>query len=359
MLGRGIGVGDDARARLQVRDPVRDHHRAQCDAGVHRPIRKGVQHGAAVRPPPEPFELRDQLHRAHLRSAADRARGEARPEHLERRHPVAQLADDLRDEVRDVGEPLDLHVAGHVDGARLADAGEVVAAEVDEHHVLGAILLGGEQPLGVALGRLGRAGDRAEAGAAVLAGHEPLGRRADERDPVELEQEQVRRRVDTPQRPVDVERGGRGGPFGPLRGHALEDVAGDDVVLHLLHHLQVARPVGRAANRRSRAARLPAPGDPALQARPRSPLRLPRAPLRCRRRGRSGRASRRRRGGSRGSHGRPPEAAPWARGGRRGRRRGSRRSGARARPPRRSRRSGSRRPSTSCARAGPARRIRG
>ena len=58
-------------------------------------------------------------------------------------------------------EPLHLHVARHVHGARLADAGEVVAAEVDEHHVLGAVLLGGEQPLDVALGRLGRAGDRA------------------------------------------------------------------------------------------------------------------------------------------------------------------------------------------------------
>ena len=34
-----------------------------------------------------------------------------------------------------------------------ADAREVVAAEVDEHDVLGAVLLGGEQPLGVALAR--------------------------------------------------------------------------------------------------------------------------------------------------------------------------------------------------------------
>ena len=44
-------------------------------------------------------------------------------------------------------EALDLHRAGH------ADAREVVAAEVDEHHVLGAVLLRGEQPLGVALAR--------------------------------------------------------------------------------------------------------------------------------------------------------------------------------------------------------------
>ena len=75
----------------------------------------------------------------------------------------------------DVREPLHLHVARDVHRPCLADAREVVAAEVDEHDVLGAILLGGEEPLDVALGRLRRPGDGAEAGAAVLAGDEPLG----------------------------------------------------------------------------------------------------------------------------------------------------------------------------------------
>ena len=75
----------------------------------------------------------------------------------------------------DVREPLHLHLAGDVDGACLAHAGKVVAPEIDEHHVLGPVLLGGEQPLDVTLGRLRGAGDRAEARSAVLAGDEPLG----------------------------------------------------------------------------------------------------------------------------------------------------------------------------------------
>ena len=58
---------------------------------------------------------------------------------------VAQLAGDLGDEVRDVREALDLRKRSTSHGAGPADAGEVVAAEVDEHHVLGAILLRGEQ----------------------------------------------------------------------------------------------------------------------------------------------------------------------------------------------------------------------
>ena len=67
---------------------------------------------------------------------------------------VAELARDLRDEVRDVREALRLEEALDVTVPGTADAREVVAAEVDEHHVLGAVLLGGEQPLGVALARL-------------------------------------------------------------------------------------------------------------------------------------------------------------------------------------------------------------
>ena len=301
VLGCRVGVRDDARARLEVGDAVTHDRRPERDARVHGAVRERVEDGAAVRAAPEALELGDQLHRTDLRCAADGARREARAQHVERRHALADLADDLGDEVRDVREPLDLHAARDVHRPRAADAREVVSAEVDEHHVLGPVLLGREQPLDVALGRLGRAGDRAEARAAVLARDEPLGRGADERDPVELEEEEVRRRVDAAKRAVDVERRRRRRPFGALRRHALEDVAGDDVPLHDAHHLLVALPArgsggGGPPCRASRGARECPP-----RAGPRSPPRRPRAPRRSRRRGRSGRASRRRRAGSRGS----------------------------------------------------------
>ncbi len=160
--------------------------------------------------------------------------------------------------------------------------------------MLGAILLRREQPLDVALGRLGRAGDGAEAGAAVLAGDEPLGRRADERDPVELEQEEVRRRDSRAAargrcraaRPTWVARLAGTGRTGrrrlrrcapsrspPSRRSARDPVNGGSA------------PPCRAARgaRRSR-----------LRGVLRSPRDRPRAPPRHRRRGRSGRASRRR-----------------------------------------------------------------
>ena len=77
--------------------------------------------------------------------------------------------------MRHVGEPLDLHAPRDVHRARTADPGQVVPPEVDQHHVLGAVLLRGEEPLDVALGRLGRPGDGAEAREPFLAGDETLG----------------------------------------------------------------------------------------------------------------------------------------------------------------------------------------
>ena len=142
--------------------------------------------------------------------------------------------------MRDVGEPLDLHAPRNVDGAGAADARQVVAAEVDEHHVLRTVLFGGEEPLDVSLGRLGGACDRAEARAPVLAGDEPLGRGPDERQAVELQQEQVRRRVHPAEGAVDLERRRRGRTLGPLGRDALEHIARDDVALDLPHHLLVA-----------------------------------------------------------------------------------------------------------------------
>ena len=54
-------------------------------------------------------------------------------------------ADDGRHDVHDVAVALDRHEVDDLDGARRADAAEVVAAEVDEHEVLGALLRVGEQ----------------------------------------------------------------------------------------------------------------------------------------------------------------------------------------------------------------------
>ena len=96
------------------------------------------------------LELVDDLHRADLRRPGERPGGQRRAQHVHRADPVAQRARDLADDVEDVRVGLDDHVLVDRHGAVLADAAEVVAPEVDQHHVLGALLRVGEQRLGLA-----------------------------------------------------------------------------------------------------------------------------------------------------------------------------------------------------------------
>ncbi len=153
------------------------------------------------------------------------------------------------DDVRvglDAHERLDLH------RAVLAHPPEVVAAEVDEHHVLGALLLVGEQVggdlavlVGVAAARAG-AGDRARRDVAPRHRHQRLGRCADDLEVLEVQEVHVRRRVDGAQPAVDRERLDRRRRRPALRGHDLEGVAGVHVLDDPGHHRleRLARHVG-------------------------------------------------------------------------------------------------------------------
>ena len=203
------------------------------------PLRQRVEHGAGVRPATVALELRDDLHRPHLRCAGHGPGGEARAQQVERRDAVAHDAAHLRHEMRDVREALRLHEAHHLHGSRLADAREVVPAEVDEHHVLGAVLLRVEQALGVAFARLGRARDRVERRDVTFPLDERLRRRADQRDAVELQKEEVRRRVDATQRAVERERRHLCSALGALRQDDLECVPALDVLLAPAHAVLV------------------------------------------------------------------------------------------------------------------------
>ena len=91
----------------------------------------------------------------------------------------------------------------HVDGADLGDAADVVAAEIEQHQVLGALLGIGEQHFGLSAwssasvgATAARAGDRADGDLAVAHAHEDLGARADEGEGAEIEVEEERRGVE-------------------------------------------------------------------------------------------------------------------------------------------------------------------
>ena len=70
--------------------------------------------------------------------------------------PGAEPAGDVGDEVHEAGVLLDAAQVVDLDGARPADAGQVVAHEVHDHDVLGVVL--GQQRVGGARGALDGSG---------------------------------------------------------------------------------------------------------------------------------------------------------------------------------------------------------
>ncbi len=158
--------------------------------------------------------------------------------------------------MHDVAVALDLHEARHPDAARARHPAEVVAPQIHQHDVLGALLGIGQQLLGQppVLGGVGAArpgaGDRPRPDVLARHPHQHLGRGADQRRLGALEQHHVGARVDHPQRPVERQRRHlRALPPAP-RQHHLEDVAGGDPLLGPLDR----RPVVGAADQRLGAA---------------------------------------------------------------------------------------------------------
>jgi hypothetical protein len=145
--------------------------------------------------------------------------------------------------VHHVRVALDDHVLGELDAADAGDAAGVVAAEVEELHVLGTFLFVGQQLGGEGL--IFREGNAAPAGAGdrphghrvALEADQDLRRGANDVEVLEVEIEHVRRRIERAQRAVQRHRAGGERFAHALRQDDLHDVAFGDVALGLDHRL--------------------------------------------------------------------------------------------------------------------------
>ena len=152
---------------------------------------------------------------------------------------LVELALDVGDDVHDVAVAFQEEAVGDLDRADLGDAADIVAAEVEQHQVLGALLRVGEQlgrrapcpragvaPRGrvPAMGRMVTSPSRTRT---RISGLEPATEAA------EIEVVEKGRGVDAAERAVEREGRQREGRLEALRQHHLEDVAGRDVVLRL------------------------------------------------------------------------------------------------------------------------------
>ncbi len=110
-------------------------------------LRCEVADRAAVDPSRRVLELADDLHRAYLGRAGDRAAREQPAEHARQAHVGFELRRHGRRELPDGLESLGLEDVGPGDRAGPADPAEVVAEEVHDHRVLRAVLRRGEETL--------------------------------------------------------------------------------------------------------------------------------------------------------------------------------------------------------------------
>src|SRR3546814_2130456 len=93
--------------------------------------------------------------------AADRAGGKAREQRVDRVLAGRDAADDVRDDVHDMAVELDGIAVGDAHAAADRSAADVVAAEVEQHQMLGAFLGVSEQAVAIldilGAGEIGRA----------------------------------------------------------------------------------------------------------------------------------------------------------------------------------------------------------
>ncbi len=212
-------------------------------ASSKSPFAQNGAERAHRRAAPDRLEPLDVLHRRELRRAGDRASRERRIEDLGEADTGAQAPFDGRDEMRDAGELVLRHQLRPAHRSGLADAREIVALEVDDHHVLGRVL----RVVDVLAERT-RALDRHRPDAIGLAREEELGRRGDDRPAVAFERRGVQRaeRGCQPRR-VALERRRE-----VLHEVHLVDVAAPDRLTHLFDRGGVLLVASRCAATRRR-----------------------------------------------------------------------------------------------------------
>ncbi|MNP37327.1 hypothetical protein D3C76_1307690 [compost metagenome] len=181
---------------------VLDDRRANGNRGIHVAIPGKVTHGPAVNATLDRLQLVDDLHRADLRRARQGAGRQNRAQCIHRRQAFTQLPGDVGHDVHHIGVSLDHHLLGQPHAPRRRHPADVVAAQVDQHQVLGDFFLVRQQvifqsPVGFFV-RTARAcsGNRSHRDQVVFDPHQHLGRTADHMEVTEVEEVHVRRRVE-------------------------------------------------------------------------------------------------------------------------------------------------------------------
>ncbi len=212
-----------------------------------------------------------------LGRTGERAGREAGAERVDGGKLRAKLAFDRADQVHDMRVALDDHQVTDTDAAVGAHASDVVASQVHQHDVLGALLGIGEQIVGAALvlffvlrARPGT-GDGPVIHLPLLDPHQELRRRADDVDRfgvllgvyMQPQEVHVGRWIHDAERAIDGERIAAGIYLEALRNYCLEDVSRSDVLSRALYGADVIRLTGAFFDDELLFAAIPCP-DPGV-----------------------------------------------------------------------------------------------
>src|SRR5205814_6458283 len=114
------------------------------DAGIEIARKIEIENSAGINAAAGSFEFFDNFHSADFRRAGNGACREAGHQRIETIDVFAQSAAQAGNEMHDVRVALDGHQLFHSHAAIFANAAKVVAAQVHEHDVLGALFFVGE-----------------------------------------------------------------------------------------------------------------------------------------------------------------------------------------------------------------------
>ncbi len=211
---------------------------------------------------------------------------------VDRVEALAQFAFDVRNQMHHMRIALDEETVRHLDAADFRHAAHIVASEIEQHQMLGALLGIGHQLVRKA--RIvfrrctapARAGDGPDRHRAVAQPHQNLGARTHDREARKREMIEEWRRIEPAKRAIERERRQREGPAEALARHHLENIACANVFLRAFNDVEIfvmrhdwnrsrtcsatplakqARPARRARDRRWRRSivRTPARKPPA------------------------------------------------------------------------------------------------
>ena len=158
------GVGDDPGPGLEISDPIAHFHGADGDAGIEIAGKIQVAEGTGIEPAAFRLQLFNNFHRPHLGCAGDGAGGKASFQGINRVELRAELPFHFRDDVHHMAVALNLHLLTHLHRTVGGDTPYIIAPEIDQHHVLGALFLILKQIGGQALILLSGGAARAGAG---------------------------------------------------------------------------------------------------------------------------------------------------------------------------------------------------